>query len=326
MQNQRALAAAFAAAAVLGFAAPVDVADAVGNGGSTSESSAGIVPGNGNSGNVDPHGHFDGNRNRGRDNSDRDQSGGDDSGQGDDNWNGIGDDDSGSRSGDSGTRSDDSGSRSGDSGARGDDSARRSDDSGTRGDDSARRSDDSDTRGDDSARRSDDSDTRGDDSARRSDESDSPGDDSGGQDDDSGGQGDGRQGGSGLRNIVTTPGVLPAGGRLSVSVDGCRGGTMSSGAFSTTRIDPFRHDLSRGSTRIDHDARPGRYDVTIHCDGRTLTRPAAFTVLGGVQGGVGGSRTSGATPADMAIGAGLVASAVVGGGAFWLRRRNEKRS
>ncbi|MFI1766310.1 hypothetical protein ACH41H_30245 [Streptomyces sp. NPDC020800] len=127
------------------------------------------------------------------------------------------------------------------------------------------------------------------------------------------------------RNIIATPGVVAAGGRLTVTVDGCHGGTASSDAFRTIYLVPIRDDVSRGEAMIDRDAHPGHYSITVDCNGRTLTRPAAFSVLGGVQGGVGGSITSGATRTDMAIGGGLVASAVVGGGAFWVRRRNEKR-
>ncbi|SOE07456.1 hypothetical protein SAMN06272765_8353 [Streptomyces sp. Ag109_G2-15] len=119
--------------------------------------------------------------------------------------------------------------------------------------------------------------------------------------------------------------MIAAGGRLAITVDGCRGGTASSRAFRTTQLTQIRDDTSRGIATIDSDARPGRYDITVNCNGRTLTRPNAFTVLGAVQGGLGGSVTSGATPTDMAIGGGLVASAVIGGGAFWLRRRDEKR-
>ncbi|MEV5333274.1 hypothetical protein [Streptomyces werraensis] len=85
------------------------------------------------------------------------------------------------------------------------------------------------------------------------------------------------------------------------------------------------HDTARGTATIDQNARPGSYDITVHCSGRSLTRPAAFTVIGGVRGGIGGSSATGATPTDMAIGGSLVAAAVVGSGFFWMRRRAEKR-
>jgi hypothetical protein len=120
--------------------------------------------------------------------------------------------------------------------------------------------------------------------------------------------------------------VLPAGGRLTVGVEGCPdGGTMSSRAFPATGLDASGDGASRAGVRLGHDARPGRYDLTVRCDGTALVRPDAFTVLGGVHGGVGGSRSAGATPSDMAIGAALVSLSVVGGGTYWLRRRREKR-
>ncbi|WP_030422893.1 hypothetical protein [Streptomyces sp. NRRL F-5065] len=129
-------------------------------------------------------------------------------------------------------------------------------------------------------------------------------------------------------NIVALPSVIARGGRLTVTVDGCpQGGTMTSDAFRTTHLTPVRgaNETSRGTATIDEDARPGSYDITVNCSGRRLTRPAAFTVIGGVRGGLGGSSTSGATPADMAIGGGLVTAAVAGGGLFWMRRRSERR-
>ncbi|MFE6287258.1 hypothetical protein [Streptomyces sp. NPDC057877] len=129
-------------------------------------------------------------------------------------------------------------------------------------------------------------------------------------------------------NIVALPSVIARGGQLTVTVDGCRnGGTMTSGAFPTSRLTPIHgaNETAKGTATINSNARPGPYDITVNCGGRTLTRPAAFTVIGGVRGGIGGSSTSGATPTDMAIGGGLVAAAVIGGGVFWMRRRAERR-
>ncbi|MEU4658891.1 hypothetical protein AB0G32_34005 [Streptomyces sp. NPDC023723] len=130
-------------------------------------------------------------------------------------------------------------------------------------------------------------------------------------------------------NIVALPSVIARGGQMTVTVDGCRdGGTMTSRAFPTTHLTPVRgaNETSKGVATINSDARPGSYDITVNCSGRTLTRPAAFTVIGGVRGGVGGSNSSGATPTDIAIGGGLVAAAVAGGGLFWMRRRAERRA
>jgi hypothetical protein len=115
---------------------------------------------------------------------------------------------------------------------------------------------------------------------------------------------------------------------MTVTVDGCpQGGTMTSDAFGRAHLTPVRgaNETSRGTATIRNNARPGSYDITVNCSGRTLTRPAAFTVIGGVRGGLGGSSSSGATPTDIAIGGGLVTAAVAGGGLFWMRRRSERR-
>lgn len=132
-------------------------------------------------------------------------------------------------------------------------------------------------------------------------------------------------------NIVAMPSVIPRGGHLTVTVDGssCQtpGSKITSPAFPDTNL----HQISGGSTAsgtaiIHKHARPGAYDITAHCGGKTLTRPAAFTVIhGGVRGGVGGTAQSGATGTDMAIGGALVAAALLGGGVFWMRRRSENR-
>ncbi|MFE0513773.1 hypothetical protein, partial [Streptomyces sp. NPDC058964] len=104
-------------------------------------------------------------------------------------------------------------------------------------------------------------------------------------------------------------------------------GTAVSRGLRTVSLsrDNGGNDTARGVATVNNDAQPGQYDITVNCNGRSLIRPGAFTVIGGVRGGLGGSISSGATKTDVAIGGGLVASAVIGGGVFWLRRRHEKR-
>ncbi|MER5793550.1 hypothetical protein [Streptomyces sp. NPDC001980] len=146
--------------------------------------------------------------------------------------------------------------------------------------------------------------------------------------DDFGGRGDdGRfdDRGDGGRDIDVQPRSIATGQRITVTVNNCRSGTMTSRAFRTTSLFPFGGDMARGVATIDRNASPGPYDLTVRCDGRTLVRRDAFFVLGGVRGGLGGSVSSGATPADMAIGGGLVGAALLAGCGFWLRRRSEKR-
>ena len=129
-------------------------------------------------------------------------------------------------------------------------------------------------------------------------------------------------------NIVALPSVIARGGQLTVTVDGCpTGGTMTSDAFPSATLTPIHgaNRTSRGTATVNRNASPGSHSITVTCNGQTLTNPAAFTVIGGVQGGLGGSSSTGATPTDMAIGGGLVAAALVGGGLFWMRRRTEKR-
>ena len=129
-------------------------------------------------------------------------------------------------------------------------------------------------------------------------------------------------------NIVALPSVIARGGQLTITVDGCpRGGTATSDAFRPTSLTPVGGNTSRGTATIDNNARPGSHSITVQCTGagRPLTHPNAFSVIGGVRGGLGGSTSTGATPTDMAIGGGLIAVAVVGGAVFWMRRRAEKR-
>lgn len=145
-----------------------------------------------------------------------------------------------------------------------------------------------------------------------------------------GGDGGGMGGNGAIAsNIVALPSVIARGGQMTITVDGCpKGGTATSAAFPSTTLTPIHgaNETARGTATIHSNANPGSYSITVHCTGRPpLTRDNAFTVIGGVRGGIGGSSSSGATPTDMAIGGGLVALAAIGGGVFWMRRRAEKR-
>lgn len=144
-----------------------------------------------------------------------------------------------------------------------------------------------------------------------------------------GGWGDGHgHGPAGIRNIVAAPGVIARGGQLAVTVEGCRnGGVVESRAFARTPLRPVNAfgDRARAIATIREDVHPGTYDITAECGGQRLIRPRAFTVIGGVRGGIGGGTVTGATPADMAIGGGLLAAGTIGGGVFWLRRRRAVR-
>jgi LPXTG-motif cell wall-anchored protein len=130
-------------------------------------------------------------------------------------------------------------------------------------------------------------------------------------------------------NIVAMPSVIARGGQLTVTVDGCpKGGTMESKAFPQAKLSPIKvgSETSKGTATVNRSATPGAYDITVHCDDKPgLTKAAAFTVIGGVRGGLGGGSSSGATPTDMAIGGTLVGLALAGGGVFWLRRRSESK-
>ncbi|MEU0689743.1 hypothetical protein [Streptomyces uncialis] len=136
-------------------------------------------------------------------------------------------------------------------------------------------------------------------------------------------------------NIVAMPSVIASGGRLTITVDGrsCENGFVESPAFERTRLTGLGRD-DRGGGRgsatatvtVHRFASAGSHEITAECDGRRHTRPHAFTIIGGVRGGLGGSSETGATTTDMAIGGGLVAAAAIGGGLFWMRRRAENRA
>jgi hypothetical protein len=131
-------------------------------------------------------------------------------------------------------------------------------------------------------------------------------------------------------NITATPSVIPRGGQVTVSVDSTKcqtpGSTVSSDAFDTTQLTKSSGSTATATVRIRHKATSGTHPITVSCVGASpVTKPDAFTVIGGVQGGLGGSTETGATHTDMAIGGGLVAAAVIGGGVFWMRRRADNR-
>ena len=132
---------------------------------------------------------------------------------------------------------------------------------------------------------------------------------------------------AGPSNIVALPSVIARGGQLTITVDNCpHGGTATSDAFRPTHLRPVHgSNTARGTATVDRHAKPGPHSITVVCDSRSLTNPAAFSVIGGVRGGLGGSSSTGATPTDMAIGGGLIAVAIVGGGVFWMRRRSENK-
>jgi hypothetical protein len=126
-------------------------------------------------------------------------------------------------------------------------------------------------------------------------------------------------------NIVALPSVIARGGQLTLTVDNCTGpATATSDAFPATTL-TGTSSLMRGTATVNRNVRTGSHSITVTCANGSVVNPAAFTVIGGVRGGLGGSSTSGATPTDMAIGGGLVAAAAVGSGLFWMRRRSEKR-
>ncbi|MHC3429605.1 hypothetical protein [Streptomyces sp. DT18] len=130
------------------------------------------------------------------------------------------------------------------------------------------------------------------------------------------------------QEIVVTPTSVPLGGKVTVVVRACAGGTVHSPGFPSARLRPVDGgDSATAAFTLGAASAPGRYDVTARCPGGELTRPAAFTAFrGAVHGGVGGASARRASPADMVVGGGLVVAAVLGGGVLWLRRRAEDRA
>ncbi|MEW2116263.1 hypothetical protein AB0945_13950 [Streptomyces sp. NPDC005474] len=130
-------------------------------------------------------------------------------------------------------------------------------------------------------------------------------------------------------SVTAAPSVIAPGGQLVLTANGSActmaGSTISSNAFPTTRFRSMDGRTATATVTVNANATPGSYSVTTNCENQTRSFNSVFTVIGGVRGGLGGSSSTGATPADLAIGGGLVAAALVGGGVFWMRRRSENR-
>ncbi|MFK4694032.1 hypothetical protein [Streptomyces pristinaespiralis] len=99
------------------------------------------------------------------------------------------------------------------------------------------------------------------------------------------------------------------------------GGTGGNGGNGGDRGTGGNGGESVATARVRNNATPGNYSLTVRCNDSRETATASFRVLParGAQGGLGGS--IGPTDVEMAIGAGLVATAAVGGSLFIVRRR-----
>ncbi|MFJ4878149.1 hypothetical protein ACIP93_23475 [Streptomyces sp. NPDC088745] len=121
--------------------------------------------------------------------------------------------------------------------------------------------------------------------------------------------------------VTVNPYSVHQGGTISIAATGCgHGGTVTSDAFSQVGLSAGSKGYA--SARIHDHAAPGHYDLTVKCSDDTMVATHRFTVLAGrgAHGGLGGSR--GPSDTDVAVGAGLVASAALGGAIFVARRRD----
>ncbi|MFD3482144.1 hypothetical protein [Streptomyces sp. NPDC058665] len=127
---------------------------------------------------------------------------------------------------------------------------------------------------------------------------------------------------NGPTNITVNPFAVHQGGTLRITVDGCgHGGTVTSNAFPKTHLSVNSSGHSTATARIHNHATPGDYNLSVKCSDNSRIATHRFRVLAGqgAQGGLGGS--IGPSSTEMAVGAGLVASAAVGGTVFIARRR-----
>jgi hypothetical protein len=123
-------------------------------------------------------------------------------------------------------------------------------------------------------------------------------------------------------NVQVDPSTVHQGGTMRITVDGCRrGGWVTSNAFPKVPLSQAASGRSTATARVFDKATPGNYNLAVRCgdNSRVLTRQ--FTVVAGraALGGLGGS--VGPSSTETAVGAGLVATAAIGGSLFVARRR-----
>ncbi|MFD9306450.1 hypothetical protein ACFWCB_27975 [Streptomyces sp. NPDC060048] len=128
---------------------------------------------------------------------------------------------------------------------------------------------------------------------------------------------------------VSPTNVAP-GGRVSLNVSGCgtRTGKATSRAFGDVWLTPGNAQATNlfGAATVSNNISAGSHPVTFECGGPGGERvTVALNITpGAARGGLGGSIDS-MSPGQIAIGGGLVASAL-GAGAWFLRRRTGRAS
>lgn len=127
---------------------------------------------------------------------------------------------------------------------------------------------------------------------------------------------------NGPSNITVNPFSVHQGGTLHITAQGCgHGGHVTSNAFPKAQLSVNASGHSEARARIHNHATPGDYNLSVKCSDNSRIATHRFRVLAGqgAEGGLGGS--IGPSSTEMAVGAGLVASAAVGGTFFIARRR-----
>ncbi|GHH53202.1 hypothetical protein [Streptomyces candidus] len=126
---------------------------------------------------------------------------------------------------------------------------------------------------------------------------------------------------NGPSSVTVNPYSVHQGGTISITAHGCgHGGTVTSNAFPQASLSAGGKGYA--SARINDHATPGHYNLAVKCSDNAMVATHRFTVLAGrgAHGGLGGS--IGPSDTDVAVGAGLVASAALGAAVFVARRRN----